>query len=159
MLRNCDLVPMPHVLVHALQSPNGVHLQLTGHACELHSRECVIGGQIVRLGDPDTVLLRDWSPVPQVTVQSVHLLQRDSLQFDSQANETQQSCTSDKCGHARPPASITSRATCRVRFLFPMPHILEHGVHGPKAVTTQSTGHSISAQERVCDTPLHPAPP
>jgi hypothetical protein len=70
-------------LLHVPQSPYLPHLQSTGHANELHSRVPVVAGQVEWLND-DVVLVRVCSPVPQVAVQSVHFVQRDSLQAASQ---------------------------------------------------------------------------
>jgi len=70
-------------LLHVPQSLYLPHLQSTGHANELHSRVPVVAGQVEWLND-DVVLVRVCSPVPQVAVQSVHFVQRDSLQAASQ---------------------------------------------------------------------------
>jgi len=94
MLRNCVFRPIPQLLLHVPQSPYLPHLQSTGHANELHSRVPVVAGQEEWLNTGrsaptrrrchDAVLVRVCSPVPQVPVQSVHFVQRDSLQAASQ---------------------------------------------------------------------------
>ena len=96
-------------------------------------------------------------PIPHVFVHGVHSFQGDIRQ------STGQDCSlhvpvSLSAGHGLPPCAgilVTTRARHKV----PPPHVTEHALSGPKAVTAQSTAHFVVAHARHSMLEPHGRPP
>lgn len=142
--RRRSAMPPPQVFEHALQFPQGLHWQSTGHGSTLHGLWSIAPPTHSRPPARATwVVTRFLVAVPfppQLMLQADHSLQSDHWQSKGQSwfLHASSCCCFSLQG---PPAPFVLPVKCRWRSFEPSPQVLEHEPQLSHGVQTQSLGH------------------
>ena len=154
--RVCD--PPPHDSVHAPQPPKVPTTQSTGQTLTLQSRCWESARQLPPCACCTiTERLRDWRPLPQDFVHSVHEAHCDNTQCTGHGRLLH-SRTSTRPLQSMPPYAL-GVTMLRVRVCWPKSQVVEHAPQSEKEDAMQSTGHGALLHARVSDISVQASPP